>query len=284
MERDDILQEAVIYNGSPYPVMVDIRTRNREESLPVIIVSHGFLGYKRWGFFPYISQRIAQAGFHVLTMSFSMSGIDENTGLFTKQEAFAQNTVSKELEDIISVCEYIREASFPLEILDNRWGFLGYSRGASISTLLAGDIDEVRSLVTWSTPSRLDRYTERRKMQWKRDGALVFQDNRSRVPLELDYAYYEDIYRNRGQFDLKNRASQLRIPHLMVHGERDAAVTLNETKELLKVPRFEDTKLEVIEGCGHAFGVTHPMQTSTAALERALSLTEQWFKHTLLEY
>ena len=69
----------------------------------------------------------------------------------------------------------------------------------------------------------------------------------------------------------------------MIHGERDASVTLNEAKELLKVPRFEDTKLEVIEGCGHTFGVTHPMQEATAPLERALRLTEQWFERTLLE-
>jgi dienelactone hydrolase len=281
MKRDDILMEARIDSGSPYPVMADVRTGNRYEALPVIVLSHGFLGYKRWGFLPYLSRRIAEAGFHVVTMSFSMSGVDETTGLFARPEAFAENTVSRELEDVRSVCEYMRGSSFPLEKLDNRWGFFGYSRGASISILLAPDIDEVRSLVTWSTPSRLDRYTERRKRQWRRDGALVFRDNRSPVPLELGYGYYEDIDRNRKRYDLIHGASRLRVPHLMVHGERDAAVTLNEAKELLTVARFEDTRLEVITGCGHAFGVTHPMRKTTASLERAVDLTVQWFERTL---
>ena len=210
-----------------------------------------------------------------------MSGVDEMTGLFTKWDNFRKNTVSIEIEDIGALCEYIRGTAFPLNVRDNRWGVLGYSRGASISILTAPDVNEVRSLVTWSTPSRLDRYTKRRKAEWKRNGALEFQDNRSPIPLKLDYSYYEDIDTNRGRFDLKKRASQLRIPHLMVHGERDASVTLKETRELLAVPRFEDTKLEVIENCGHTYGITHPMHKSTFSLEKALILTESWFERTL---
>lgn len=281
MKRTSTLLEAVIDNGSPVPVIVDIRTRNREEALPVIIICHGFLGYKRWGFFPYLSERLAQAGFHVLTMSFSMNGVDENTGLFTKREYFRKNTVSREIKDLESTCEYIRGKSFPLPVSTGGWGIVGYSRGASVAILVTPGIAEVRSLVTWSTPSRLDRYTERRKVQWKRDGSLVFQDSRSPVPLQLDYSYYEDIDANRQRFDLRQSVSRLNIPHLMVHGERDAAVTLNEAEELLRIPRFRETKLEVIKDCGHAYGVTHPMQKTTPPLKRAVCLTERWFDRTL---
>lgn len=139
----------------------------------------------------------------------------------------------------------------------------------------------MRSIVTWSTVAKLDRYTARRKVQWKRDGALVFIDDRSPVPLRLDYGYFEDIEAHRNDFDLLRAAGSLSIAHLMVHGERDGAVTLAEAKMLAAAPRRAEARFEIVRGAGHTFNVRHPMHRPTPALERSVRLTTEWFARTL---
>ncbi len=201
-------EEILIDTRGPAPIRADLRSCRPEAVLPLIIICHGFLGHRRWGFF-------------------------------------------------------------------------SHSRGASIAMLVAPGFTQVRSLVIWATPSRLDRYTDRRKKQWKREGALVFKDPQSPVPLRLDYSYYEDIERNRERFDLPALAASLEVPHLMIHGERDAAVTLKETKRLLAAHRNGTVKLEVLKACGHTFGVRDPMHGTTRHLERAVELTERWLLDTL---
>jgi dienelactone hydrolase len=227
-----------------------------------------------------VSERIAEAGFHVVTISFSHSGTDDETGLIVRPDEFALNKVSTEKADLERILRWVGSKEFPLPASQSR-GLLGHSRGGSVSLLVAQSFPEVESIVTWSTPSKLDRYTDRRKEEWKKNGALAFHDSRSPVSLRLDYSYYEDIDRNRDRYDLPVIAAELEIPHLIVHGERDAAVSISEAKAFLEPPSKGLKKLETIVGCGHTFGVQHPMIRPTAALEKVSALTIDWFVSTI---
>jgi len=263
-------------------VLADLRKSSSGAGRALIVVCHGFLGYKRWGFFPYLSDRLAGAGFDVLTMSFSLNGIDEATGLFDRPDEFARNTVSAEIADLRGVLAFVRSGALDREgIRGETLGLFGHSRGGAVALLVAGEYPEARAIVTWSTVARLDRYTARRKAAWKREGALVFNDPRAGGPLRLDYSYYEDIDARRKTFDVPRAAAALSIPHLMVHGERDAAVTLREARALMAEPRKGEARLEIVHGAGHTFNVTHPMRRPTSALERAVGLSAEWFGQTL---
>ncbi len=282
MRSRRLFREIEIPRDGALPVRADLRTAAPNERRALVIICHGFLGYKRWGFFPYLSERLAARGFHVLTMSFSRCGVDEATGRIVDPDLFAGNTVSAEIEDIRSVVRFARSGGLGLPVPDNGpWGFLGHSRGGAVALLVAPEIAGLRSLVTWSTPGRLDRYTARRKAVWKRDGALIFDDPRADVPLRLAYGYYEDIDRHRAAFDCVAAANRLTAAHLMVHGDRDGAVTLAETRALCAASRPGEWRLEVIHGAGHTMNVRHPMVRTPAALERAVSLSETWLQRTL---
>ena len=281
MDKKIHLVELSIENGNIPPVRADLRSLAPGRELPLVIITHGFLGYNRWGFYPLLSERVAAAGFHVLTMSFSLSGVDEGTGRITRPEEFAANTVGREIEDLDGVLRHVRSGDLPWPVEKGMWGVIAHSRGAAVAILVSGRFPEIRSLVTWSTPSRLDRYTDRRKLLWKEDGALVFNDDRADVPLRLDYSYYEDIERNREDYDLPRTAEALRIPHLMIHGERDAAVTVGEMMQLYPDDLPSNAHREIIPGCSHVFGASHPMRGSTKTFERAVSLTEKWLAGTL---
>ena len=257
-------------------IRADVRTIHPGGSRPLVIICHGFLGYKRWGFFPYLSERIAAAGFHTLTFSFSLNGVDEETGRITRPDEFAANTVGREISDLESVCLFAKEGRLPYPVTSGGWAFVAHSRGASVALLVARKLSQIGSIVTWATPSRLDRYSDRRKELWRRSGALTFNDQRADIPLRLDYAYYEDIARHEEEYDLKRAAASLDLPHLMIHGERDAAVTVSETRELYPDGLPARTRLEIIPGCSHTFNIQHPMDNPSRQLERAVTLTVDW--------
>ena len=283
LRGETAVREIEIRGQGHSPVRADLRKASSGADRALIVVCHGFLGYKRWGFFPYLSDRLAGAGFDVLTISFSLNGIDEATGLFDRPEEFARNTVSVEIADLRSVLAFVRSGALDREgVRGEALGLFGHSRGAAVALLAAGECREARSIVTWSTLGRLDRYTARRKAAWKKEGALVFNDPRAREPLRLDYSYYEDIDARREIFDIPRAAAALSIPHLMVHGERDAAVTLRESRTLLAEPRKGAARFEIVRGAGHTFNVAHPLRRPTSALERAVGLSADWFVRTLV--
>jgi dienelactone hydrolase len=283
LRMETAVREIEIRAPGRSPVRADLRRGSPGGARALIVACHGFLGYKRWGFFPYLSGRLAAAGFDVLTMSFSLNGVDETTGMFDRPEEFARNTVSAEIADLRGVLAFVRSGALDRDgVRREALGLFGHSRGGAVALLAAGEFPEARSIVTWSTLARLDRYTERRKAAWKKEGALVFDDPRARGPLRLDYSYYEDIDARRESFDIPRAAAALSIPHLMIHGERDAAVTLRETRTLLAEPRKGEARLEIVRGAGHAFNVTHPMRRPTGALERAAGLSAEWFVRTLV--
>ncbi len=277
------VREIEISTGAREPVRADLRASASGAGRALIVVCHGFLGYKRWGFFPHLSDRFAGAGFDVLTMSFSLNGVDEATGLIDRPGDFARNTVSAEIADLRGVLSFVRSGGLESDgIGAETLGLFGHSRGGAVALLVAGEFREVRSIITWSTVGRLDRYTARRKAAWKKEGALVFNDPRAREPLRLDYSYYEDIDARREAFDIPRAAAALSVPHLMVHGGRDAAVTLREAGTLPAEPGNGVSRLEIVHGAGHTFNVSHPMRRPTGALERAAGLSVDWFVRTLV--
>lgn len=273
-----MMLEEIVIDGRPIPIHADLRSRRPDQERPLIIICHGFLGHKRWGFLPRLSEHLAGIGLHVVTMSFSLGGVDNESGRITRPDEFAGNTVTEEIADLEHVVRRVRAGSLPVTTGGKGLGLFGYSRGAAVALLVAGKLEEVRSLVTWATPSRLDRYSKRRKELWKREGALVFDDPDGAATLSLPYSYYEDVDAHRRERNLVRAASSLAVPHLMIHGAKDAAVTLREAQALAAVERSGTWRLEVIEECGHLFNVKHPMEKTSPELERAITLTGDWFK------
>jgi pimeloyl-ACP methyl ester carboxylesterase len=274
-------EEVLITNSGAPAIHADLRTVSAETALPVIVLSHGFMGYRRWGWFPWLSSELAAAGFHTVTFSFSMNGCDNGSGRITRPGEFARNTVTREIEDLRRVVEYARY-DLPFPVRDRLVGLFGHSRGGAVSIIYGSFDHKIGSLVTWSTPSRLDRYTERRKRLWKKTGKLTFRGGRSGQPLHLDYSYYRDIERNGEKYDLPLRMEKVRAPHLIVHGERDAAVSLREARRLVSRTGTGRVRFDVLPGSGHTFGVKDPM---SGPPPRALSLagkrTAEWFLDTL---
>jgi len=84
------VQSLTIYNSSGDKITADVHFVKEFLPAPVVIYSHGFLGFKDWGFIPYVADKFAKAGFVFVRFNFSHNGISENPRKITDFEKLAK--------------------------------------------------------------------------------------------------------------------------------------------------------------------------------------------------
>jgi len=270
----------VVYNSFGDPVYGDIRIGRGCASAPVILCSHGFAGFKDWGSVPYMAERFAGNGFCIVTFNFSHSGIGASGEKFTDPEKFADNTISFELDDLKSLLFAIRErrisemeGSDPESIV-----LLGHSRGGGVSIITAKENPFVKGVAVWGSIAAFDRWTERQKRLWREKGQMHL---RNVYALKMLPSFLDDIEANAKRMNILDAVSHLQCPLLVVHGEQDLTVPVDEARKLYAAGDPARTTLVVIPNTGHVFGAEHPFKGSNAALDNAIELTAQFFKEII---
>src|SRR5690349_22908992 len=90
--------------GALGPILVDVRAGGRDTPRPAVVILHGFKGFKDWGMFPPLAERLARAGITAVSANASGSGVDD-AGEFAFPDRFGHNTFSRELEDVRRVID-----------------------------------------------------------------------------------------------------------------------------------------------------------------------------------
>jgi predicted alpha/beta-fold hydrolase len=60
-----------VKNSDSEIIRAEIYHRNAIKDAPVIIICHGFKGFKNWAFFPILAESLAEADYIALTFNFS---------------------------------------------------------------------------------------------------------------------------------------------------------------------------------------------------------------------
>jgi uncharacterized protein len=261
---------------------LDIRLPERQAAHPVIVVCHGFKGFKDFAFFPYTSRKLCEQGFAVVTMNFSGNGIGDDPVNFTALEKFERNTISQELDDVEAVLDGVASGMLLGPQGDaQRLGIMGHSRGGCTAIVKAALDARLKCLVTWASPAALGRYSDEVLRQWKEDGRYNFVNARTKQDMFVDYAYIEDIQANRDRYSLDLAVSRLTIPYLAVHGSNDESVAVDAARRLHSYAKIGQAELALVDGGTHTFGTKHPFEGSTPALEQAIDRTAAWFRRWL---
>ena len=249
----------------------DVRRGRR----PVVVICHGFKGFKNWGFFPELAERLAAAGFVAIPFNFSGSGIGDDFESFTELERFAQDTTSKQVGDLGCVLDALHDGSLDAPDADlERVAVLGHSRGAATALIRASEDARLHAVVGWAGVSTLWRYSDEEIAAWKERGFMEFLNARTKQIMRIQYDMVEDLQANRERFDLERAARGLQAPLLIVHGEADESVPVREAR-LVHAAAVRAT-LHVVANAGHTFGAVHPWKGSTAALDEAIQTTTNW--------
>jgi len=90
---------------------------------------------------------------------------------------------------------------------------------------------------------------------WKQAGVREVLNGRLRQYLPQNFSLYEDYKAHQSRLHIQEAVASLRIPVLVLHGDQDSAVSIEEGKALAS---WSGTQLVVIEGGDHVFGGKHP--------------------------
>jgi pimeloyl-ACP methyl ester carboxylesterase len=238
-----------LVDGSLGEILIDVRAAGRDSPRPAIVIVHGFKGFKDWGMFPPLGDRLARAGFATVTFNLSGSGVND-TGEFDRPERFGRNTFSAELQDLGLVLDALVRGELGVAA-PTTIGLVGHSRGGGIAVLHAAGDPRVRALVTWAAISSVERWSAQEVAEWRQKGAKEIVNARTgqRLPLYTDVL--DDVERNATSLDILGAAARLQIPWLIVHGTEDESVSHLESEALRAASPISTTRLLAVDGGGH---------------------------------
>jgi dienelactone hydrolase len=236
----------------------DLRFVDDGERKPVVVFCHGFKGFKDWGPFPEWGRRLARAGFVSIHMNFSYNGVHRDRPTeFTELEKFAENTFTRELDDLQTVLDAIEDGTLPEAPIDvDHIGLMGHSRGGGTVILQVERDDRVGALVTWSSVATfVNRFSEEQIEDWETKGYTEILNGRTGQVMRLNKVLYDDTMAHADELDVQGAAEQIEVPWLVVHAPDDESVDFSAAETLASAT---DTAELMEAGGGHTFGGAHP--------------------------
>ncbi len=260
--------------GTLGPILVDVRAGGRTSSRPAVLVLHGFKGFKDWGMFPPLADRLARAGFTAVSPNLSGSGVDD-TGEFTLPQRFGHNTFSAELQDTATVIDALMGDGLGVPA-PSTLGLVGHSRGGGVGIIQTARDARIRALVTWAAIASVQRWPADQRAEWRSAGHSEVRNVRTGQVLPLYTDVLDDIDRNTTALDIETAAERIGVPWLIIHGTEDESVGFSEAELLKAASPRKSTCLLPIERGGHTFGATHPWRSTTPQLDIAFDATVEW--------
>lgn len=258
--------------GLPIRGVVDVPRNARA----IVIVLHGFKGFRQWGFFPWISERLASSDLAVCRFDFSRNGVGESGEEFDRLDLFADDSYSQQLRDVEAVCRWIGEHDF---VAGLPAAILGHSRGGAVAILAARNVPNLRAVVTWSAIASVDRWDEATKRQWRKEGHFDIQNARTGQTMRMSTRILDDFEANRERLDVVREASRLDVPLLVVHGAKDESVDVGDAYRIAAAAANASTL--IIASASHTFGAIHPLVRVPRELEIALEASCAFILNTV---
>ena len=223
-----------------------------EKPRALVVVVHGFKGFKDWGFFPWTAQRLQQHRLAVCRFNMSRSGIGEDPESFDRLDLFEHDTYSTQLRDLAVVVHRAQQEFPKLPTF-----LLGHSRGGGIALLGAQDVPNLRGVVTWAPISRIDRWDEATKRSWRERGVLEVENARTKQIMRMSPVMLDDYEANAERLDIVAATARLEVPLLVVHGGRDESVPVEEGRLIASCA--PEASIAVIARASHTFNAIHPL-------------------------
>lgn len=246
------------YNNNR-PFLADITAPNASELLPTIIFAHGFKGFKDWGHFDFLADRFSEEGFAFLKFNMSYNGttIDDPYN-FGDLEAFSQNNITKELNDIDRMIDFIYSQAVEGVKFDTENLFLiGHSRGGGVSLIKAAEDDRIKGLSTWAALNDFKMgFNNDVVKEWQKNKLIYIDNARTNQKMPIHIQAYHDLESNKERYDPKIAMAKMSKSTLIIHGDNDQTVPLIQAYELKELNL--ESELHIVKDGNHVFGGTHP--------------------------
>ena len=223
----------------------------------MILFIHGFMGYKDWGAWNLMQDFYTSKGFGFCKYNVSHNGTTiDNPTEFNDLSAFANNSYTKELEDLTSALDWLENQFDELPKIY----LVGHSRGGGVALLGSKD-ERVYRVVTLAAISSIEkRFPEGKQLQvWETQGTKYTLNGRTNQKMPQLFSQYEDFIANKEILDIQKACETSTKRTLVIHGDADTSV---EIKEGHDIANWLKTRLFEIEEADHTFGAKEPWDTT----------------------
>ena len=208
-----------------------------------VILCHGMESSKESEKLVALGRQLSERGILTLRFDFACSGESEGK--------FEEITYSGEVEDLRAAFD------FTLGYRPDKIGILGSSMGGTVAVLFAAEEKRVAALVTIAAPLRPEKFadwllTPEEAREWRKQGFVIYHGRR------LNVALLDDVEKT---IDVPKAARKISCPALVIHGDRDDTVPVEEGHGLyaeLGGPK----RLCILEGAGHRLTELPHLQTA----------------------
>jgi alpha-beta hydrolase superfamily lysophospholipase len=230
----------------------------------VLIVCHGFKGYKDYGFLPHVADAAARHGLIAHRFNFSHSGMTEQIDTFERPDLFEADTWSKQVTDLHTVAQAIERNAIAGSGLPCVW--FGHSRGGVTVLLTAGEVFEgtapdtpaPAAIVGAATPDYCVNLDEQQKAQLRAEGRVEIYSSRTGQTLAIGKPWLDEIEADPERFDPVRAAEAVKCPMLFIHGDQDPTVPVEAADRLARAGASHARRL-IIEGAQHTFNAANPL-------------------------
>lgn len=245
-----------IPGGKGRSMLMDITFNDALKNAPIVIFVHGFKGFKDWGTHNLVAKLFAENGFKFLKFNFSHNGTTSDNPLdFTDLIAFSDNTFSIELDDLNAIIDFACGGS----AMPSATGvyLIGHSMGGGISIIKTAGDQRIKKLVTMASISGFrDLWPKEIEDQWRLTGIIYMPNKRTGQQMPLKVSLLNDLNKYPAGLDIIAKATEIKQPWLIVHGDDDTSVPLSHAQELKAAQ--PNAELFIVQGGDHFFGATHP--------------------------
>jgi pimeloyl-ACP methyl ester carboxylesterase len=196
-----------------------------------VILCHGMDSSKNSDKLVFLAENLAAAG--VLALRFDFAYVGESSG------CFAEITCTGELEDLKAAHDFL------IKLEAGKIAVFGSSLGGTIAVLFASTRPELAALATLAAPLHPEKFprrmlTDEQLQDWRARGFTNYNGRRLNVSLLHDL----------DRLDLPHAARTVVCPALVLHGDADQIVPVEEAYELndcLAGPK----RLSILRGGDH---------------------------------
>lgn len=255
------IKKNIILSGKhEKPILSDVFFIKNSKPKPIVIFCHGYKGFKDWGAWDLMAKAFAEAGFFFIKFNFSHNGGTVEQPLdFPDLEAFGNNNYTKELDDLETVMDWITSNNnYSKEADSKNINLIGHSRAGGIVTIKSEEDRRVKNVISLAGVSSFGKRTSTtgNLEQWKKDGVKYVMNGRTKQQMPHFYQFYEDFIKNEERLTIKRAVSNLKIPYLIIHGDKDKSILIDEAYQLHQWN--SESQLAIIKGADHVFNTTHP--------------------------
>jgi Dipeptidyl aminopeptidases/acylaminoacyl-peptidases len=236
------LQREALYDVTPVESTTDT----------AILFIHGYMGYKDWGAWNWMSNQLIKTGFPVYKINLSHNGttLDKPTE-FADLEAFKNGGYWADFNDISLFMDHLQK-----ENNIEKFILIGHSRGGGEICLFAKDPRVIQLHAVSPISSIENKFPKGKELdKWETEGVYYRENSRTHQSLPHSYRQYEDFLEHQTDLNIEAALHFNKTPLFVYHGDQDTSVPLAEG---VRVAQYGRGIYQNIQGANHTFGISEP--------------------------